>query len=243
MKGKGKCMDRRLRLIIADHHSLVGEACKLVLEPDFNVVEVVSDGRSLVAAAMRLKPDGIILEVRLKQLNGLEAADQIRRKLPFTKIFFMSSILEADAAAEAFRRGASGYLLKHSGVEEFRSAVRRVMRGESYLSPLIARGTLEYALNPPKRHASRKHLTPRQSEILQLLAEGNSMKQIAEVLMISAGTVAFHKYSMMENLGIRSNAELLTYAIRNHMAPERESCLAFRHCTGNAVPMRAASRA
>jgi DNA-binding NarL/FixJ family response regulator len=233
-------MDRRPRLIIADDLSLVGEACKLILEPEFNVVDVVSDGRALVAAAMQLKPDGVILEVRLKQLNGLDAADKIRRKSPFTKLFFMSSTLETDVAAEAFRRGASGYLLKHSGAEEFKSAVGRVMRGESYLSPLIARGIIEYLLNPPTLHAPRKHITPRQSEILQLLAEGNSMKQIADVLMIHTSTVAFHKYSMMESLGIKSNAELLQYAIRNHMAPEKENCLEFRRYARDAAPMQAA---
>jgi DNA-binding CsgD family transcriptional regulator len=127
-------------------------------------------------------------------------------------------------AAEAFQRGASGYVLKHSGAEDFITAIRKVVRGESYLSPLIARETLTYLMQLPKEQRSGKHITMRQAEILQLLAEGRSMKEIADVLEITPGTVAFHKYDMMDRLGITTNAGLLQYALQHHMISAQEDC-------------------
>src|SRR5215469_14478542 len=216
-------MNRRPRLLIADHHNLMADACKLMLEREFEVAGVAYDGRALVDSALRLKPEGVILEISLPQLNGLDAAGRIRHRLPFTKLIFNTAISDPYVAAEAFRRGGSGYLLKRSGAEEFVAAVRTVMRGGSYLSPFIARETLEYLLNRPKQLDGEIGVTPRESEILQLLAEGNSMKQIAGMLAISPGTVAFHKYKMMKRLGIRSSAELIQYAVRNHMALQTEN--------------------
>lgn len=211
-------MDRKKRLLIADSHTMIAEGLKEILQPEFEVAGVVADGRSLVEAALRLKPDGIVLEVSLPQLNGLNAAEQITRKLPSVKLVFISVNTSAEVAAEAFRRGASAFVPKQAGREEFLTAVRAAMAGQYFLSSLTARETMEYLLHGAKDSNTQK-ITQRQTEILQLLAEGRSMKEVANVLDISPGTVAFHKYNMMEKLGIASNAELLQFAITRYMAP------------------------
>ena len=216
-------MKHTSRLLIADSHAFIAEACRQMLESDFNVIGIFTDGRSLVDAALNLKPDGIILEVTLPQLNGLDAAERIKRKLPSAKLIFLTSIAEADAAAEAFRSGAAAYMLKHSGIEEFRMAIRRVMRGESYLSPLIARETVDFILHPPSHTTLGRRLTQREAEVLQLLSEGCTMKQVAETLAIAPGTVAFHKYRMMEKLGINTNAGLIQYAMKKYMTPTHDT--------------------
>jgi len=213
MNAKGK-----VRLLIADDHRLVAEAFAKMLQEEFQVVGVVTDGRSLVRAALELKPNVVIVDVSMSQLNGLDAAEQIKRKLPSIKVIFLTMNTDPVFAAEAFRRGASGYVLKHSGAQEFLDAVRKVNEGQSYLSPLIASDTMSYLLHDPKSRGERQ-ITRRQSEILQLLAEGRAMKDIADILDISPGTVAFHKYNMMEKLGITSNAGLLLYALKHNMTP------------------------
>ncbi len=205
------------RLLIADDHKLVAEACKSLLEPEFQVVGVVTDGRTLITAATTLNPDVIILDIGMPQLNGLDAGEQIKHKLPSVKLVFLTMNMAADVAAEAFRRGASAYVLKHSAADELVTALRKVVQGESYLSPLIARETVTFLLNQGKVPTDEKRITKRQTEILQLLAEGMSMKEVANVLDVKPGTVAFHKYRMMETLGVKSNAELLEYAIKRQM--------------------------
>ena len=172
----------------------------------------------MVQTALNLRPDGIILEIPLPHLNGLDAADQVRRKLSSVRLIFISVNSAPELAAEAFRRGASAYLPKQSRLEEFVTAVRKVMQGESYLSSLIARETMDYLLHGVRRTSASRRITSRQAEILQLLAEGKSMKEVAGMLDISPGTVAFHKYNMMEKLGIASNAELLRFAITECLA-------------------------
>ena len=205
------------RLLIADDHRLLAEACKNLLEPEFEVVDVVTDGRSLVTSALALKPQVIVLDIAMPRLNGLDAGEQIKQKLPSVKLVFLTMNSAADVAAEAFRRGASAYVLKQSAAEELLIAIRKVVQGESYLSPLIARETVTFLLNQGKPRGTEKRITKRQSEILQLLAEGMSMKEVASVLELKPGTVAFHKYRMMETLGVRTNAELLEYAIKRQM--------------------------
>lgn len=200
------------RLIVGDSHQLLADACRHLLQPEFDVVAIAGTGRELVQATLKLKPEGVILEVSLPQLNGLDAAEQIKRKLPATRLVFLSANRQPEIAAEAFRRGASGYLLKQSGSAEYLTGIRSAMSGESFLSPLIARETMEYLLYRPRQAVSSKQITPRQREILQLLMEGRSMKQVASVLGVETGTVAFHKYNMMQKLGITSNAELLKFA-------------------------------
>ncbi len=207
----------KARLLIADDHKLLAEACKSILEPEFEVVGIVTDGRSMVSAATTLKPDVIILDISMPQLNGLDAADQIKHKQPFIKLVFLTMNLSAEVAAEAFRRGASAYVLKQSAAEELVVAIRKVIQGASYLSPLIARETVTFLLNQRNSAAKENRITKRQSEILQLLSEGMSMKQVASVLDVKPGTVAFHKYRMMETLNVKTNAELLEYAIKRQM--------------------------
>jgi len=212
-------MERRplARLLIADDHKLLAEACRGLLEPEFEVVGIVTDGRSLVKSAMALKPDVVLLDISMPHLNGLDAAEQIKHKLPSAKLVFLTMNNAADVAADAFRRGASAYVLKHSAAEELVAAIRQVVRGESYLSPLIAKETVTFLINQAKSPAEEKRITKRQSEILQLLAEGRSMKEVAGILDLKPGTVAFHKYRMMETLGLKTNAELLEYAIKRQM--------------------------
>jgi DNA-binding NarL/FixJ family response regulator len=188
-----------------------------MLHGEFEVVGIATDGRTLVQTALELKPDGAIIDISLPLLNGLDAAEQIKRKLPNIKLIFLTVNSDPDVVAETFRRGASGYILKFSGTEEFMSAVRMVMAGTSYLSPLITRETLNHMLKTPKEIKREKRITRRQSEVLHLLAEGHAMKNIASILDISPGTVAFHKYNMMEKLGITTNAALFMYAMKHRM--------------------------
>jgi len=175
------------------------------------------DGRHLADAVAEFKPDIIILDIYMPRLNGLDAGEQVKQKTPGIKLVFLTMTLAADVAAEAFRRGASGYVLKQSAGDELLLAVRKVNRGESYLSPLIAKETVTFLLNKREPFTEEKRITKRQSEILQLLAEGLSMKQVASVIDVKPGTVAFHKYRMMETLNISTNAELLGYAIKHQM--------------------------
>ena len=212
-------MDRKpaARILIADDHKLVADACKGLLEPEFAVVSIVTDGRSLLKSAVALKPDVVLLDIAMPHLNGLDAGELIKQKVPSAKLIFLTMNNSAEVAAEAFRRGASAYVLKQSAADEMLTAMRKVVQGESYLSPLIARETVTFLLNRTKDKAPDKSITKRQVEILQLLVEGNSMKQVAAALDLKPGTVAFHKYRMMEALGVKTNAELLEYAIKRQM--------------------------
>ncbi len=207
----------KVRLLIADDHTLLAEACKNLLEPEFQVVGVVNNGRDLLRAAESLKPDIVILDIAMPQLNGLDAAEQIKRMMPSCKLVFMTMNMEPDVAAEAFRRGASAYVVKSATAAELVTAIRRALRSESHLSPLITKDTVDFLLRKGGSFSEEKRLTPRQSEILQLLAEGMSMKEIASVLNLKPGTVAFHKYNLMQTLGVRTNAGLLQYAIKHHL--------------------------
>jgi DNA-binding NarL/FixJ family response regulator len=207
------------RILIADDHQLLADACKSLLQPEFQVVGIVTDGRSLVKAAAALKPDIIILDIYMPHLNGLDAGEQIKHKMPSVKLVYLTMSMTAEIAAETFRRGASAYVLKHSAGEELLLAVRKVAQGASYLSPLVARETVTFLLNSGESFSKEKRITKRQSEVLQLLAEGMSMKQVASAMDVKPGTVAFHKYRMMEILHVKSNAELLEYAMKHQMTP------------------------
>jgi DNA-binding NarL/FixJ family response regulator len=207
----------RARLLIADDHTLLAEACKNLLEPELNVVGIADNGRTLLRLAVELKPEVVILDIAMPQLNGLDAGEQIKRLLPATKLVYLTMNMSPEIAAEAFRRGASGYVVKSSAAAELIMAVRRVLRSETYLSPLITKETVDYLLRNGQSHAGEKRITHREREVLQLLAEGMSMKEIASILNLKPGTVAFHKYKIMERLGVKTNAELLRYAIKNHL--------------------------
>lgn len=210
----------RARLVIADDHTLLAEACKHLLEPEFDVVGIADNGRALLQLASELKPEIVILDIAMPQLNGLDAGKQIKHLLPATKLVFLTMNMSPEVAAEAFRSGASAYVVKSSAASELVRAVRRALRSESYLSPDITKETVDFLLRSGTSQSLEKRLTPRQNEILHLLAEGMSMKAIAAVLNLKPGTVAFHKYKMMETLGLKSNAELLQYAIRHHVGTE-----------------------
>jgi DNA-binding NarL/FixJ family response regulator len=206
------------RILIADDHTLVAEACRKLLEGEYEVVATVSDGRALVRAVAELRPHLVIVDVSMPLLNGLDAAQQAKELLPSVKVIFLTMNHDADLAAEAFRRGASGYLLKTCAASELAIAVREVLRGKSYLSPMIAKDTVDFLLRQDKKLIEEgQRLTERQREVLQLLAEGKCMKEVAAVLNLTTRTVAFHKYRIMEVLKVRSNAELVQYAIRNHL--------------------------
>ncbi|HEY7096462.1 MAG TPA: response regulator transcription factor [Terriglobales bacterium] len=206
------------RVLIADDHTLVAELCKQLLEPEFKVVGIVGDGRALVQAASQLMPDVIIVDVSMPVLNGLDATEILKKDVPKVKIIFLTVTDDVDVAVEAFSRGASGYLLKTCAASELLTAVRTVLRGEKVLSPTISRHTVDFLLRRRNTLVDEKErLTARQREVLQLLAEGKVMKQVAWTLNMSTRTVAFHKYRIMDVLGAESDADLIKYAIRNHM--------------------------
>jgi len=208
----------RSRILIADDHNLVAELCKKVLEAEFEVVGIVADGRALIRTAAELKPDVVIVDVGMPVLNGLDAARQVKQFLPAVKIIFLTMNPDPELAAEAFRRGASGYLLKTSAAAEMVVSVREVLRGRSYLSPRMSKDTVDLLRWQHKKLVQEsERLTERQREVLQLLAEGKVMKEIATTLNMSTRTVAFHKYRIMEILGAKSSADLVKYAVRNNM--------------------------
>jgi DNA-binding NarL/FixJ family response regulator len=204
------------RVVLADDHILIRAAIEKLLSPECEVVGQVSDGRALLAEADRLKPDVVVLDVAMPLLNGLEAGRQLKQMLPNVKVVFLTMNEDADLAAEAFRAGASAYLLKQSAASELMTAIREVVRGRSYLTPLITQGVVTSLLKD-ERPDSSKVLTPREVEVLQLLAEGRTMKEIAAVLNITPRTVAFHKYKMMAQLNLKSTAELVRYAMKHHI--------------------------
>src|SRR5690349_3998401 len=206
------------RIVIADDHTLVAEACQKLLESEYEIVATVRDGRALVRAVAELRPHLVIVDVSMPLLNGLDAGQQAKELCPSVKIVFLTMNHDADLAAEAFRRGASGYLVKTCAASELTIAVREVLRGKSYLSPMIAKDTVDFLLRQDKKLIEEgQRLTERQREVLQLLAEGKCMKEVAGVLNVTTRTVAFHKYRIMEVLNVRTNAELVQYAIRQHL--------------------------
>jgi len=203
-------------VLLADDHALLLAAFEKLLADHCEVVGVVSDGRALVDAAERLRPDVIVLDIAMPLLNGLDAGRQIKQKLREVRLVFLTMNEDPALAAEAFRAGASAYLLKRSAASELRTALDEVMRGRSYVTPLVTGGMVEALLDHGKGPQPAE-LTPRQREVLQLLAEGRSMKEVATVLNLAPRTIAFHKYEMMKQLGITSTAELIQYAVRQHI--------------------------
>jgi DNA-binding NarL/FixJ family response regulator len=206
----------RPRVLLADDHTLLLGAFEKLLSPECDIVGQVSDGRALVAAAEKLNPDIVVLDISMPVLNGLEAGRHIKQRARDVRLVFLTMNEDTDLAAEAFRSGASAYLLKRSATSELLTAIHEVMRGHSYITPLITEG-LVGALMHGEDRAPGQELTPRQREVLQLLAEGRSMKEVADLLNLSTRTVAFHKYRMMEQLRVRSNAELIQYAVKHHI--------------------------
>jgi DNA-binding NarL/FixJ family response regulator len=206
------------RLLIADDHTLVAELCRSLLQDDFDIVGMVSDGHALVRSALALNPDVILIDIAMPLLNGLDAGQQVKEMLPGVKLIYLTMNPNPEVAAEAFRRGASGYLLKSCGAKEMKYAIRSVLGGGFYLSSRLAKRTVDHLCRQPGRLAAELHqLTERQREVVQLLAEGKAMKEVGDVLNMAQVTVAYHKYRIMAALEANSNADLVRYAIRNYM--------------------------
>jgi DNA-binding NarL/FixJ family response regulator len=206
----------KARIIIADDHTLLVDAFEALLSADCEVLAKVADGQALLAAAAALHPDIVIVDLAMPLLNGLEAARLIRQRDPAIKLIFVTMNEDADIAAEAIRIGGAAYVLKRSAPSELLTAVREAMKGRSYITPLVTGAMLDSLMKPASDRASSP-LTPRQREILQLLAEGKSMKEIASMLNVTIRTVAFHKYRIMEQLRIKTSAELIQFAVRQQV--------------------------
>jgi DNA-binding NarL/FixJ family response regulator len=211
-------MRNRARILIADDHTLVAELCKKLLDAEFDVVGTVCDGRTLIRTAESLKPDVIVLDIAMPVLNGLDAGQQMKELLPAVKLIYLTVNSDAEVAAAAFRLGASGYLLKTCASSELVMAVREVLRGTSYLSRDLSRDTVDFLRRQEEKLVQEgERLTGRQREVLQLLAEGKVMKEVGAILNMTPRTVAFHKYRIMELVGAKSSADLVRYAVRNHL--------------------------
>jgi DNA-binding NarL/FixJ family response regulator len=203
------------RLMLADDHTIVVEAFRKILEPKYEIVGTVSDGRALLETAPQLNPDVIVADISMPLMNGLEAGLRLKEQMPALKLIFLTMNTDPDLAKEAMRSGASGYLLKSSAVDELIRAITLALKGKSYVTPQITRGMQESFIKNPQVKGQAKKLTPRQREVVQLLAEGKSMKEVASLLNITSRTVAFHKYRVMEALNIKTNAELIEFAIKS----------------------------
>lgn len=209
----------RPRVLLADDHMLVIDGLRRILEPECEVVGVVEDGRSLLAAAERLQPDIILLDISMPLLNGVEAARKLRKTVPAAKLIFVTMHADATYVNGAFRAGASGYVLKRCASMELVSAIQEVLKGHTYITPLVRRDILGDAPGSPLWPGEASgELTERQREIVQLVAEGHPVKDIARILNISAKTVAFHKANVMQRLGLHSTAELTKYALEHGLA-------------------------
>jgi DNA-binding NarL/FixJ family response regulator len=206
----------RPRILIADDHKIVVAGLKRLLDSDFDIAGIVEDGRELVSAANKLLPDVIIADISMPMLNGIEAVRQIKKSHEEIKVVFLTMHPDVAYAFNAFKAGASGYVLKHSAPDELVTAIKEALSGRTYVTPLIAGKLLQaYGDEATHRPSVLDNFTPRQREVLQLLAEGHSVKKIATILNISIKTVEFHKYRMMEDLGIHSVAELVRYAVQH----------------------------
>jgi DNA-binding NarL/FixJ family response regulator len=214
----------KARVLLADDHTIVAEAFKKLLEPEFEVVGIASDGRKLLQLALETRPDVVLLDLAMPFLNGFDAGQQLSKLLPATKIVVVTMNEDGDTADAALREWASGYVLKSSGGTELAKAIVTAMNGKKYISQRIAARLSERLIRDPRRLQARP-LTSRQREVLQLLAEGQSMKEAAAELNLTARTIAFHKYRIMEENSLRNNSDLVLFAIKQHVvvAPSRYS--------------------
>jgi DNA-binding NarL/FixJ family response regulator len=207
---------KRHRILLADDHRIVAEGLKRLLEPEFDLVAVVEDGRALLSAARELKPDVIVSDISMPELNGVEALEELKRDNPEVRVVFLTMHHNVAYARKAMDAGALGFVLKHSAVAELILAVRAAAAGRTFVSPAIAGELLQSMREQDSANDDPiLKLTLRQREILRLLVDGHSAKSIAARLDISPRTVEFHKYSMMETLGISSNAELIRFALES----------------------------
>jgi DNA-binding NarL/FixJ family response regulator len=205
----------RPRVVLADDHAMVLEAFERLLEPECEVVGTARDGRAVLELAAAAKPDVVVLDVSMPRLNGLDACRQLRQTLHAVKLIFLTVNEDPDVAAEAVRLGASAYLLKSSASTELFAAIRLALLGKTYITPLLTQGMPLGAFLDQSGKPPAEKLTVRQREVLQLLAEGRSMKEAAGQLDVAPRTVAFHKYAIMRVLGLKTSAELVQYAVKH----------------------------
>jgi len=203
---------KRARILLADDHRLTLEGIRAVLEPHHEILAAVTDGRALLDAAVRLKPDLVVLDITMPLLNGIDAAIQIRKALPGMKLLFVTMHVNPAYLEAALNAGGTGYVLKSAAREELLDAVRSVMSGRIYVTPGLSGERLELPGDPP-RAAAALRLSPREREILQLIAEGKAAKEMAYILTISIKTVAFHRDNIKRKLGLRTTAELTRHAL------------------------------
>jgi DNA-binding NarL/FixJ family response regulator len=214
-------MNTRPRILLADDHTMLLDAFRRLLEPQCEIVGAACDGRALIDLAARTRPDVIVLDISMPGLNGMDACAQLRRKMPDVRLIFLTVNEDPDIAAEAISLGASGYVLKSSESAELFTAIEQALAGKTYITPLVTKGVpiavfLRQAVKP-----GVEKLTARQREVLQLLAEGRAMKEIADLLHVTTRTMAFHKYSIMEHLDLKTSAELVQYALEHGLLNKR----------------------
>jgi DNA-binding NarL/FixJ family response regulator len=210
---------KRPRVLLADDHRLVAEGLKSLLSTEFELVDVVEDGRAMIEAARKLRPDVIVADITMPHLNGIDALVRLKRDDIQIPVVFLTMHAEVAYARRALEGGAAGFVLKHSAPAELITAVRAALNGKTYVSPAVA-GEVLRVINqkPEKADDPVASLTPRQREILQLLTEGRSAKEIGDTLAISARTVEFHKYQVMEKLNLHTNAELVHFSLKHGIA-------------------------
>jgi DNA-binding NarL/FixJ family response regulator len=209
---------KKPRIILADDHTILLDALRNLVEPEFDVVALCSNGRELIKAATELNPAMVVLDIGMPMMNGLNAGQRLKKILPTVKLVYLTMNQDPGMASEAFRLGASAYLLKTSAGSELIRALREVLLGGTYVTPLMTEGMVGSFVQNLKSRKNTQQLTLRQKEVLQLLAEGLSMKEAAFILNVSPRTVAFHKYTMMDHLNIKSSAELIEYAMKSSVA-------------------------
>jgi len=193
------------------------DALKGLLEPQYEVVGSVTDGRALLEAAEKLRPDIIVVDIAMPRLNGLDAARQLKKSMPRVKLIFMTMNEDPYMVGEAFRAGASAFLLKQAAGLELNEAIEQVLKGGSYVTPSAAKGLSDFSLREPKNRENAPEPTARQREVIQLLAEGRTMKEVGRMLSITTRTVAAHKYTAMEILQLKTSAELVQYAVKQRI--------------------------
>jgi len=205
----------KVRVLIADDHAIVAEGLRSLLGKTYEVVGVVRDGRELLAIAPELKPELIVLDISMPLLNGLEAAERLRLSLPNTKFVFLTMKDDPNVAAAALDLGAIGYVLKQNLTAELLNALSEVLQGRPYVTPKLR--PENWAVQEARSRQFSKDLTPRQEEVIQLLAEGRSMKEIAGILSVSEKTVEFHKYHIMQAFNLKSNADIVLFAVKRNL--------------------------
>lgn len=207
----------RTRILLADDHAMVVEGLRALLQNTYEIVGVAADGRAMLEVACKLHPDVIVVDVTMPSLNGLDAAERLITLLPNVKLVFLTMQDNSNLAAAALRLGAVGYVLKHSAASELMMAISAVLEGKSYVTPRLR--PENWAVREARAQQYSKELTPRQREVLQLLAEGRGMKEIAAILEVSNRTIMYHKYHIMQEFNLKNNADIVLFAIKQHLIP------------------------